>query len=104
MNQERNKFLTELVTGDKAKWICHECDIISQRKICDCKGAGWSRYNFSTWDGFGKLKEWAEKREWWKQFKCDVRYNGWHYALDDDLIHPDRFAEAIYEFLKEKEK
>ena len=54
--------------------------------------------NFSTWQGFGQAWEWAQKQGWWEDF--------WIYSNDDngiiDFIHPDRFADALYEFLKDR--
>ena len=66
-----------------------------------------SPYNdFSTWQGFGKLWEWAIKQEWWQSFGDTVVYAD-HVDFDvticnlEHFIHPDRFADAVYAFLKE---
>ncbi len=86
MNEKENKFLT-LELGepwfDDAKF--HQ------------------RLDFSSWQVFGRLWEYATKQEWWLIFL--TRYmrdiplgKGWL----KDLINPDRFADAIYQFLKER--
>ena len=51
--------------------------------------------DFSTWEGFGKLWEWAIEQEWWYEF--------W---IEQEWSKPNlkNFANAIYKFLKEKEK
>jgi hypothetical protein len=54
--------------------------------------------NFSSWYGFGKLWEWSQKQEWRKDFFERVDY--WHDDLDE-IINPDRFADAVHKFLKE---
>ena len=54
---------------------------------------------FSTWAGFGKLWEWAKKQDWWSYFSvCRIGYYG---GINQDSIHPDNFADALYSFLKE---
>ena len=63
----------------------------------DC---GKKSIDFSTWQGFGKLWEWSQKREWWGQFVEDTTGIGSSSLVDVDCIDPDRFADALYEFLK----
>lgn len=81
---ERNKFLADMIgcrrwdteTGDRYKTVV----------------------NFSTWEGFGKLWEWAKEKEWWSTFlvvECGVEEN-----ISDDLINPPHFARVLYKFLK----
>jgi hypothetical protein len=60
----------------------------------------WDTIDFNTWDGFGKLFEWARKQKWWHEF-------AWVHSeslnnLTVRLIHPDRFSSALYKFLKER--
>ncbi len=58
--------------------------------------------DFSTWTYFGVLWEWAQKQEWWEELCATME--GWstgHYDLLL-LIQPDRFANIVYKFLKEK--
>ena len=66
--------------------------------------------NFSTWTGFGKLWSWAKEQDWWPSFKeisigVDDEFNipdGW--PIDEEYIDPDKFADALYKFLKERIK
>jgi hypothetical protein len=105
MSIERDRFLTEAI-GEESWWVCSECDIMSRNKKCDC--GEWSRYNFSRWEYFGKLWEWAQKQEWFDNLRLWEHYSdgaGGVYAgnfVNESLIHPDRFADAVYNFLKEK--
>jgi hypothetical protein len=60
--------------------------------------------NFSSWEGFGELFEFCQKQEWYSQLEEDVIYHGadscggW---FDITYINPDKFADTVYEFLKE---
>ena len=96
MNIERDKFLTEAM-GE----CWHERRFPNQ---CSCgkklhSGAIITGNNdFSTWDCFGKLWNWSHKQEWWALFRIN------YVEVIDSYIHPDRFADAVYEFLKESEK
>ena len=123
MHTERDKFLTEAMgecwhdfvmaknpDGRDAKgWTCTKCHIYTtyiHSLYCD----------FSTWDGFGKLWTWAQKQEWFDLFQCCLYYHDYlkhchrpgderldnDKVLHNELIHPDRFANAVYEFLKEE--
>jgi hypothetical protein len=103
MKEERDKFLTEAMgicthTWEKPKGyieghICTRCN-----KYWPVKpSTPMDIINFSTWQSFGKLWEWAQRQEWWfsfwqKDFGIAI--------VQPDLIHPDRFSNAIYEFLK----
>lgn len=52
-----------------------------------------------TWDDFGVAWEWAIKQEWFDVFCGSKPHKAWTYPIG--LINPDRFADAVYEFLKE---
>jgi len=100
MNTKRDEFLTEAM--GEHYWD-HECD----EADCSCHE---DRMDFSTWPDFGKLWEWAQGQEWWGVFGDDIVYgeseiaHEKHQCRISDLeyfIHPDRFANALYEFLKE---
>lgn len=64
--------------------------------------------NFSSPDGFFKLWNWAIEQDWWCKFSKSCissnekykRIVSWH--VDINLINPERFAKAVYEYLKEK--
>ena len=74
--------------------------------------------DFSTWGGFGKLWEWTSKQEWWDSFypyslcSQSVTVSTLCYSGQDEIFHifdqkfidPDKFANAVYEYLKEKIK
>ena len=108
MTTERDKFLTEAMgeCWHEWKWIpgdgrsCKNCDI-------DLYGRDNPTYSqivetpenpdFSTWVGFGKLWEWAIDQEWFHLFLMVDNKSG-----PVDVIHPDRFATAVYEYLKER--
>lgn len=100
MNTERNKFLTEAMGECWHEvsqrpygyylFVCKKCGTQSTRDFSIC---------FSTWEGFGKLWEWAKKQDWWSYFSvCRIGYYG---GINQDFIHPDNFADALYSFLKE---
>lgn len=85
----RDKFLTEAIIGLTKEWS-HGTD---QFRAID----------FSTWEGFGKLWEWALKQEWFKEIPFnfdDNRYHDDYMLFPVDFIHPDRLADAVYEYLK----
>jgi hypothetical protein len=113
-----NKFLTEqmgecwhdrMVPSDGGV-RCYKCKAWFTSRYIDRFNSGEYNTNFFTWVGFGKLWEWAQAQEWWTNFG-DWFYSidSWHKAQDfklchaEYLIHPDSFANAVYEFLKERE-
>jgi hypothetical protein len=58
--------------------------------------------DFSTWQGFGKLWEWAIKQKWMIPFLMN-RWgfrNPWQIYINTNLVNPNNFADALYEFLK----
>jgi len=106
----RNKFLTEAMGEREAHMLCHPVDILSC--VCDwgTKSCAVKHYDFSTWEGFGKLWEWAQGQDGWiVEFIGKYGYYDYVYAeepqitlqLNTDIINPDRFADAVYEYLKE---
>lgn len=60
--------------------------------------------DFSTPNGFFKLWNWSQKQEWWLEFWLQDDL-GLQYGLMGMLafIDPNRFADAVYKFLKEKD-
>lgn len=108
-NEERDKFLTEAI----GECWHHEGETVADAKhyvdfyICSKCHKTWKyRVDFSTWKGLGKLWPWAQKQEWWKTFI----YEGYTHPSKNVgsevqmtiFIDPDRFANAVYEFLKEE--
>lgn len=109
---KRDRFLTEAM-GE----CWHEMEVTGKVRLNGfqverCKHCGkkddflgdYTPNDFSTWEGFGKLWEWTQKQEWWIVF-CQFESN---LSIDTSciikrLIHPDRFADAVYEFLRERD-
>lgn len=116
----RDMFLTEamgkcwhkpvLTTGDdidSVGWVCEYCGDDPHTNV-----------ELNTWEGFGKLWEWASSQEWWdtpswaeesyeqRKHKLNdsfICYYGFHEGSDAlELINPDRFADAVYKYLKER--
>lgn len=50
-----------------------------------------------SWALFGIRWEWAQKQGWWQEFLHDLC------GIDQTLIHPARFDDALYDFLEERE-
>jgi hypothetical protein len=123
---ERDKFLTEAMGecwhewSEDCKQVGEECN--EWEYTCTkCKQKGHEHEftgfypeenNFSTWADFGKLWEWAQTQEWFYQFTqythgedsyLTEQYNCfwdlWN-SFFKEYANPDRFANALYEFLK----
>lgn len=117
---ERNKFLTKVM--DKC-W--HEAkysyrDYFGIDYECEC-GLRWSEedevpnLDFSTWEGFGKLLEFVISKtkdddnyeEWAEQFLFTLQVTvlsiGYKIPIIPiKYINPDKFADTLYKFLKER--
>jgi hypothetical protein len=52
--------------------------------------------DFLTWEGFGKLWEWAEGELWWCRFLDRLEGPLSHY------INPEKFAKAVADYLQKK--
>ena len=124
---ERDKFLTEAMGELWHEWVIESATLRNKHPItgaleywghgyeCHCgfrrvNRVNWHigdkadlshkciNINFSDWSGFGKLREWAQGQEWFEDF------GGYDYAeLWRTMVNPDRFADAIFKFLKERE-
>jgi hypothetical protein len=87
--EERDLFLTELL-GFKVHHDPVDYDRNEPRRLAPI--------DFSTWENFGRLFEFAEKQTWWIDFvlfctDCDSFYCS---------IKPNERADAIYKFLKRR--
>ena len=118
---KRDKFLTEAM-GEKLYWLptyedssgdrmtilrsfdTYEAASAYSSKMKSGDAEQRRPHNFSTWQGFGKLWEWAQKQEWWSRFVEDTTGIGDSSLIDVDCIDPDRFADALYEFLNTLEE
>lgn len=101
-----NKYLTEAMNecwhGDAMRtgifYACDECG----EKLLSLGNSPLqsSRMDFSTWQGFGKLWEWAKEQDWWIEFTggaCVISR-----GFVEDMVDPDWFAKAVYDLLKER--
>ena len=77
------------------------CDCGAVRTYHDACNHVTKQNNFSTWEGFGKLWEWAQKQKWWDDFWWSPNGIGDGTQEDIYFVHPDRFADAVYEYLQE---
>lgn len=118
--QTRDEFLTEAMGNCWHEWsqeIQHTCcnASLGYVKCLHCSATTpslWreTRPSFSGWEAFGQLWEWAQKQEWWTNYllsphsycekvHCDCGCGD--AAFNNHIIHPDRFADAIYSYLAE---
>jgi len=117
MNEQRDKFLTEVMGG-----CWHKFELVPKnfddglRESDECCLCGEEKpvgkpLDFSKWTGFGKLWEWATRQDWWRDFCYKLWDDRVAYgvtnscrlicknSVHNDIINPERFADAIYEFL-----
>jgi hypothetical protein len=100
MNRDRDQFLTEAM-GEV--WHVVEEGFVEgfgDTFKCSCGLDGYparmcrkKNKTFSTPDGFFKLWEWCENQTWWFEF--------WHDKAWIELVrNPDKFADAIYDYIQ----
>ena len=99
MNIERDKYLTEAM--GECWHLFNLCTCVKCRMPLGFPFIT-SNNDFSTWEGFGKLFEFCQKQEWWESFI----FSNWRTTLSlheyiGEWINPDRFSDAIYDFLQE---
>ena len=107
MNLERDKFLTDQMGECYHSW--KDFGDWSECTICHCKSQFFVRslqenlYNFSTWEGFGKLWEWSRKQEWWLTFTMRVNHDYLGHQVGEaiawDIVDPNNFAAEVADFL-----
>jgi len=98
----RDKFLTEQRGECWHEWsdpysnVCDKCNNITMDREND---------DFSTWEGFGKLKEFMEVHPYWDKFVNWVLIT---YFIGNDVVtkmtllfSKERFADICYKFLRE---
>jgi hypothetical protein len=113
VDQNRDKYLTEAMglyhKSEKRENDVYYC-VCGKVWGSDCAAKSINCIpSFYAWTGFGKLWEWAQEQEWWKDFgpfghfEIDFGKREYKVMLDFTLINPDRFANAVYEFLKARE-
>lgn len=94
MNIERDKFLTEVMGITYLEK--HRLVDLGNNLLCTT----------DSWAFFGALWEWATKQEWWPTFFCYLFKTKPYDAVIEVFgcfVNPNHFANALYEFLKEKE-
>ena len=107
-NLKRDKFLVEYMGGcwhDETNPINHHYAYGTRFKCLKCGEEFWgARHHpdFEEWQGFGWLWDKAKGKEWWDDFCKSTPHKAWLFPIG--WIHPDRFADALYEFLKERGK
>lgn len=110
-NIERDAFLYRAMKEEysKAYHFCYECDDVVDPlhfipEFADGSPEFCRRCNhmvdyinasLSTWEGFGKLFEWAIEQKWWNNFV----YN--NLPVDHSYMKPFLFANAVYKYIKE---
>lgn len=107
INNERDKFLTEVMGECWHEPLPYDFDTYKGYDECKiCHQRIKYNNNFSTWEGFGKLWEWAQKQEWFPELirqtcyyeMCRNEFSKGHKSI----VNPDYFANAVYAYLKEK--
>ena len=108
--KERDKFLTEAMGQCYHDPLGGMTPLRTHCSKCDTPLPIFNP-NFSTWQGFGLLWSWVLSQEWYWHFDCHLMYapSGHEFTKNDsdgylhkDYIHPDKFADAVYEYLKNK--
>lgn len=113
MNPERDKFLCEVVLGECWHEMEHGYHPTLPRYECiHCHeriSVIFHNPDFSTPAGFFKLWTKCKEKEWWYDFKNKYFYTStviqklkitWlEFYINEDR---DRFADAVYEFMKER--
>lgn len=97
MNTDRDRFLTEVMGRCLHKWSPWSAKADEKCLKCGAYKDDEKPADFSTWPGFGALWEWVQGQEWLEDLYGFLRAK----KHPGTIIHPDRFANAVYEFLKE---
>jgi hypothetical protein len=102
ITMQRDQFLTEKVFGE-----CWHEDGIGECEKCHRSFGAYRQNDFSSWPGFGKLWEAAQKDEGWLGFVTGIiehKPSGIVRArLLVKMVNPDRFADAWAKFKGWKE-
>jgi hypothetical protein len=107
MNIERDKFLTEAM-GECWHIVnygrCEKCNKVIHRDRDEIDDYSLNLH-FSSWDGFGKLIGFINHNTDMRDFISEYFDNGdgnWPFNWVARKINPDKFANALYEYLMEK--
>jgi hypothetical protein len=106
MNTKRDKFLTEAMGECYHDFVIDHSAINPYKcKKCDFWHGIKLQNDFSTWKDFGKLWEWTQKQDWLEKFLRSSMPFMYQCSTDNLQIftHPDKFADALYDFLNQKD-
>jgi len=82
---KRDQFLqSKILNNDGTEYICY------------------GEFDFSTWEGFGKLWEWVIRQKFIQDFIDYSEFNDGklgHKIWLQELINPDRFADTVAKYL-----
>ena len=113
MNNDRDQFLTEAMgecwhePGEQII-TCGKCGEILRGLAVGRPGGGSKiaierKYNFDDWTGFGALWEWAQEQDRLVGLEIGLIHQDSSYVfIPQKLIHPSRFADVVYQFLRVK--
>lgn len=97
-SQDKDRYIVEWFGG-------------THNSVCYSFATGWLKTpDLTTWEGFGwlwpKMRTWNDGKLWMDFINYISRYlNELYYGSLMPLIdHPDKFRDAVYEFLKSQEK
>ena len=106
MNTERDQYLTEAIgeCWHNIPTYFHSLSLNNTTNCTKCTRVinKESNNDFSTWNGFGKLWEWATQQKWWQHFLMEngvLAISGTKSNSLKKLVDPDTFANAIYSYL-----
>lgn len=96
---ERDKYLTEAIG-----WELDELDPAYKIYVSPIGEYRTCPIDFSTPNGFFQLWNWAQKQEWWIDYGQGLTGNWDSVGNWRQYINPDKFADAVHEYLKERGK
>ena len=122
MSEERDKYLTEAFSECYSHILievdnvisCYKCGLEFGYGTLDDSIYEWYSdtppYDFSTWEHFGVLFRWCQRQDWWhSEFTMWLEYeeiDGHKHCagsfIQESMVDPNRFADAVYDFLKER--
>lgn len=104
---ERNRVLHEKVMG--RCW--HEFAFKHKKEghtapCVKCNSFDFPNPDYSKWEFYGPMLEWAMKQEWWRSVAYNIDINDYEgtaeYEFNEDFLNPLRGSTAIAEFLEER--
>ena len=114
MNTDRDKRIAEALGlcwhlwGDGGEPNVWRCDYCGEYATKIHASGPLPQYSFSTFDGMGLILQKGPDREWWESFLTYLHYHGSFAIAHTPFLHidllqdPDRLANELYTFLKER--